>query len=549
MKPTGRALVTMLVGLSAFVLLIACSNLANLLFARALGRAREFAVRSALGASRLQLILPLTFESLLLALVGGAMALLVSTWTCDWLRAEILRSGDAGIEFFLDWRVLAFAAVISMSTVMIFGVGPALFAMRVSLDEVLKSQSRATASRGHHRLRATLIIAQFALAMTLLAGAGYFLHGAHKALKEDNGWNSDQVIQGALYFPKGFRNDNEINLFFSQLVERVEQTPGAAAASISWGLPYRGLNNQRRYIVQGRDNSQASQMPNVQVNGISARYFEVTGTRLLAGRAFDAADIRQALPLAIISESMARAVFKNENPIGQRIAVDGVQPPEWREIIGVVNDVSSADVTKQPINQQVYEPITYDHWYYGEGKLAPVYIAVRSARVSAEKMGRSIREAVAAVDPNLPIRELMTANAMIAQFTGQMEVIKTLLTAFAAVGIGLAGLGIYGALARTVVQRTSEIGIRMALGAQVKDAIGMILGLGFRLAISGAVIGLFGAFAVSRLIQSALPGMASNNVVILPLATLGMIVVALLASYMPARRAAAIEPAVALRNE
>lgn len=548
-KSTERALLTMLVGLSSFVLLIACSNLANLLLARAMGRTREFAVRAALGASRVQLMLPLSFETMFLAFAGGMTALLVSTWTCDWLSAEILKTGDVGIELFLDWRVLGFAALISISTVALFGVAPALFATRVSLEEVLKSQSRATASRGHHRLRAILIVGQFSLAMTLLAGAGYFLRGAQKALNENNGWSSEQVVQGMINFPKGYRKDSELNVFFTQMIERLENVPGADAASISYGLPYRGLNNQRQYVAQGQENAPANQAPRAMANGVSPRYFEVTGTRLLFGRAFNSKDTKEGLPVAIISESMARALFKNENPIGHQIAVEGVQPPEWREIVGVVNDVLPADVAQEPIRNQVYEPITYDHWYFAEGKLVPIYLGVRSSRVPSEKMIQSIREAVAAVDPDLPIRELMTANAMIARFTGQIAIIRKLLTAFAFIGLGLAALGIYGALARTVAQRTSEIGIRMALGAQVKDAIALILKLGFRLAMSGAVIGLFGAFALSKLIQSALPGMASNNFVILPLATTGLIFVALLASYLPARRAAAIEPAVALRND
>jgi putative ABC transport system permease protein len=550
MKPTGRALVTMLVGLSAFVLLIACSNLANLLLARAMNRAREFAVRAALGASRLQLALPLTFESLTLAITGGAAALLVSKWTCDWLQRQIVDSGDAGMNLAIDWRVLAFTAGISLLTVLIFGVTPALFATRVSLEEALKSQSRgATANRGHHRLRSALIIGQFALAMTLLAGAGFFLRGAQKALNENNGWSSAQVIQGIINFPKGYRADSELNTFFAQLIERLEAVPGADAASISYGLPYRGLNNHRRYVVQGRDNSNPDQYPMVLANGISPRYFEVTGTQLLTGRAFNAADTKGGLAVAIISQSMASALFKTENPIGQRIAVDGVQPPEWREVVGVVNDVSPADVAQQPIANQVYEPITYDHWYFGEGKLVPVHIAVRASRVPAEKMIASIREAIAAVDPDLPIRELMTADAMIARFTGQMHVIKKLITAFAVIGLGLAALGIYGVLARTVAQRTSEIGIRMALGAQVTDTIRLILNFGLRLAGAGAILGLLGAFAIGRVIQNALPSMQSNNALILPLATTALVLVALIASYLPARRAAKIDPAVALRNE
>jgi putative ABC transport system permease protein len=549
LRPTGRALVTMLTGLSAFVLLIACSNLANLLLARAIGRAREFAVRAALGGSRLQLALPLTFESLALALIGGALALFVSAWTCDWLQGEMLRSGDAGMNLAMDWRVLAFTAGISIATVLMFGITPALFATRVSLEEVLKSQTRgATSGRGHQRFRSILIIGQFALAMILLAGAGYFLRGAHKALRENNGWSSDQVVQGAINTPKGFRKDSEWNAFFAQLTERLENIPGATAASISYGLPYRGLNNQRRYVVQGREDTPSDQFPAVMANGISSRYFEVTGTPLLTGRIFSEADTRGGLPVAIISESLAHALFKNENPIGHRIAVDGAQPVEWREIVGVVGNVLPADISQQPIAYQVYEPITFDHWYFGEGRLYPIYTAVRTT-LPPEKMVQSIREAIAAVDPDLPVRELMTANAMIAQHTGQMNVIKTLLTAFAIAGLGLAALGIYGVLARTVAQRTSEIGIRMALGAQMLDTIRLIVGFGLRLTLAGAVLGFAGSFGLSRVINNALPGMPSSNSLILPAAAFGLIMVGLLASYLPARRAARIDPAIALRNE
>ena len=550
MKPTGRALVTMLVGLSAFVLLIACSNLANLLLARAMARAREFAVRAALGASRLQLTLPLTFESLLLATIGGASALLVSVWTCDWLRRQIVQSGEPNMNLSIDWRVLAFTAAVSLVTVLIFGIAPALFATRVSLEETLKSQSRgATSNRGHHRFRSALIIAQFALAMTLLAGAGFFLRGAQKALNENNGWSSHQVVQGTIHFPKGYRSDSQLNPFFHELIERLEAVPGADAVSISYGLPYGGLNNTRRYIVQGRDNSNPDQLPFVLANGISPRYFEVTGTKLINGRTFSAADTKGGLPVAIISQSMARALFKDQNPLGQRIAVDGVQPPEWREIVGIVNDVLPADVAKQPITSQVYEPITYDHWYFAEGKLVPIFIAVRASRVPAEKLILSIRQAVAAVDPDLPIRKLITADAMVASLTGQMHVIKKLIAAFAIIGLALAALGIYGVLARVVAQRTSEIGIRMALGAQVIDTIRLILNFGLRLAGTGAILGLLGAFAIGRLINSALPGMHSSNGLILPLSSFALILVALIASYLPARRAARIDPAIALRNE
>lgn len=548
MNPTGRALVTMLVGLSGVVLLIACSNLANLLLARAMGRTREFAVRAALGASRRQIISPIGWESLALVGAGAAGALFCASWVSDWLTARLTAAGENTVVQ-LDWRVVAFTLIASLITSLAFGLAPALFAMRVKVNEALKLNSRgASAGKGHQRFRGALIIAQFAMAMTLLAGAGLFLRGANAALNAHNGWSSDQVLQGTIHPPKNFRGGNDLNIFFMELIQRLQSIPGVEQASISYGLPYKGLNNLRQYTTENPDQFRRGDEPRVLVNGISAGYFSVTGTRLLNGRAFTEADVKNVPNVAIISESMARRLFGNENPIGRRIVQAGSDDAKL-EVVGVVSDVRSVDVAQNPINNQLYHPITQDHWYYGEGRLVPIYLAIRTAGASPESLAKAFREAVAAVDPDLAVRELMTANTMIERFASQIHVIKNILASFAASGLFLAALGIYGVLSRTVAQRTPEIGIRMALGARVSDTIRLILSSGLKLTVTGAVLGLIGAFVVSQLLAKALPSMQTNAGLILPLAGLGLFAVGLIACYLPARRAARINPLVALRAE
>ena len=253
--PAGRVLLAMLLGLSGFVLLIACSNLANLLLARAIERTREFAVRASLGASRLQLIRTLVLESTILAAAGGAAALFVAAWTTEWLRSIIANGGGPSFEFAMDWRVLSFALGASTLTLVICGIGPALFTSRINTNDTLKSGGRAaTASRGHQRLRYALIVGQFALAMILLAGAGFFMRGAANLLTTDLGWNADQVVQGNIALPEArYPDDDAINRFHRRLIERVQQLPGVTAVSVSYGLPYMGLNGQGRYVAEVGD--------------------------------------------------------------------------------------------------------------------------------------------------------------------------------------------------------------------------------------------------------------------------------------------------------
>ena len=541
--PTGKILVFMLLGLSGCVLLIACSNLANFLLARTIERTRELAVRAALGASRLQLIRPLAFESLVLATAGGGGALVVAVWTNNWLRSVIANGGGPAFDFSLDWRVLSFALGVSALTLLFFGIAPALFTMRVNTNATLKSGGRgATTTRGHQQFRSVLLVGQFAFAAILLAGAGFFVRGSVNLLKQHHGWESDHVVQALIVLPTDKYSDGaKISAFHRQLLERVEHLPGVESASFSYGLPYLGLRDSVQYLVEGRDLPSKGQELGARANGITASYFKVTGTRLVAGRYFSDTDTVGSPMVGIINETMARVLFPGENPIGRRLRRVGAESHERIEIVGVVADVLSADVEQAPADFQVYHPMMQE----------PRHGSMLAVRTTGEPGSaiESIRTAISALDADLPVRDLMTVNRNIESVTSQMYLCQQLLTCFALLGLFLATIGIYGMIARLVVQRTNEIGIRMALGAQVHDVIGLFLGSGVRIAMLGAVIGLLGAFGLSRLVASMLPGMQTDDGLVVAAATTLLVAVALVACWLPARRAAKVDPVVALRSE
>jgi predicted permease len=541
--PAGRVLLAMLLGLSGCVLLIACSNLANLLLARAIERTREFAVRAALGASRLQLIRTLVLESTILAAAGGAAALIVAAWTTEWLRSVIANGGGPSFDFQMDWRVLSFGLAVSILTLAICGIGPALFASRINTNDTLKSGGRAaTASRGHQRLRYALIAGQFALAMILLAGAGFFVRGATNLLATDLGWNADRVVQGQIALPEArYPNGDAINLFHRRLIDRVQQLPGVTAASLSYGLPYMGLNGQARYVAEvGTPRGRGSEFSS-KVNGITPSYFEVTGTRLVTGRFFNHADTASSLKVAIVSETLARTLFPAGNALGSRIGDPG-ESPAWMEIVGIVADVRSIDVAQEAASFQLYLPIA-------QGPLPNFMIAVRTAGVAAGSVSASIGAAIASLDPEVTTRALMPVTARMEEVTSQMRLMQQLLLAFAALGLLLASLGIYGAMTRMVAQRTNEIGLRMALGAQVMNVLGLVFRSGVRIVAIGAGVGLFGAVALSRLLASVLPTMETDSALVGVAGAFVLVAVALVACYLPARRATLVNPIEALRTE
>ena len=535
----GPGILGMLLGLSGLVLLFACSNLANLLLARTMARARELAVRSALGASRARLLSPLIVESLLLAFAGGICAIYFATWTNDWLKhvAEDL-------VLAIDWRMLGWAFGACLFTALSFGVAPALFALRLDLNSTLKSGARGvTGDRGHQRFRQVLIVCQFALALVLLAGAALLVRGIYEANNRHHGWESDHLVTGTMLLPTAtYPSGKEITNFQRLALERLEALPGVQSASISYAMPFFGLAEPRKYVVAGRDTPQPGHEPVAVINGISPHYFETVGTRLLDGRSFNEGDTLASPKVFIVNQAMARGLFGGESPLGRRIAQAGGNTIEWGEIVGVVGDVQSVLADQVAVTYQLYQPMSQEPRHLSE-------IAVRTAGVAPSMLVDSIRTTMAALDRDLPVRQLQPAETTIAKANYQTGVLGSMLSFLAVLGLGLASLGIYGVIARTMAERTGEFGIRLALGAQVGDIIRLVLGGGAKLALLGSAIGLLGAFGISRLLGALLPGMQTNSVLVLSGVTLLLIAVGLVAGYMPARYASRISPVEAMRAE
>ncbi len=540
----ARGILVMLVGLSGFVLLIACSNLANLMLARTMTRAREFAVRAALGASRAQMLRPLLVESLMLAVVGGLCAIFVAMWTFDWL--EVASNGDntVGVVLTFDWHVFAWAFGACLFTALAFGVAPAHFALRLDLNHTLKSGSRgSTGDRGHRRFREFLIVGQFALAMVLLAGAALFVRGVHELNNRRAGWESDHLVTGTMALPAvSYPNDKQVADFQRLTLERLEALPGVVSASLSDSMPFLALTEARKFLVAGRETPQPGREPVALVNGVSPHYFETVGTRLLNGRRFDAGDALTSPKVFIINQTMARGLFGDENPIGRRIAQAGRDATEWGEIVGVVADVQSVNANPSAVTYQLYQPRAQEVRRSSE-------IAVRSAGTAPSALVDSIRMTMMSLDADLPVRQLQSAENSIAKVNYGYGVVSSLLSAMALLGLGLASLGVYGVIARTVAQRTGEFGIRIALGARAGDIVRLVLSSGVKLSLVGSAFGLLGAFGTTRLMAAAFPSIRTDNVPVVIGVTLLLIGIAQIAGYIPARRASRIDPTEALRAE
>jgi putative ABC transport system permease protein len=537
-------MLTMLIGLSSFVLLIACSNLANLLLARTMARAREFAVRAALGASRLQLLRPLIAESLVLAIAGGACAIVVAMWTSDWLAVRSMDDSGQGIVLPLDWHVLGWAFAASLATAVAFGLAPGLFALRLDVNDTLKSGGRGmTGGPGHQRFRNLLIIGQFGLAMVLLAGAALFVSGLNELNGRRSGWSSDQLVSGTIVLPAGAYPDADKIAAFQRLtIERLESLPGVAAASVSSFTPFFEWGDVRKYRVEGREISQPGHEPVANVNSVSPRYFETVGTRIVSGRAFNASDSAAAPKVFIINQAMAAGLFGNENPIGRHLARAGTAGAEWGEIVGVAVDATPVLTDPGPVTFQIYQPMAQEPRAQNE-------IIVRAANVAPTALIGRIRTLMARLDADLPVRQLQPADTTIYRTNYQLRVLRDILFFFASLGLGLASLGVYGVIARTTAQRANEFAIRLALGACVRDITQLVLKSGVRLAVIGSAIGLFGAIGVSRLLTAGFPAMHLSNPFVLLGTALFLIGVALLASWIPARRAGKVDAVLALRAE
>lgn len=540
----------MTLGLAGFVLTIACANLANLLLARAIARTHDYAVRAALGATRSKLLRPLLAESVLLALCGGALGVLVASWANEWMSGRLSATGYIHVTLPIEWHVVAFAAVISLGTGLAFGLAPAWFMSRVDVNHSLKSGGRLrTGDRTQTRFRQFLIAGQFALALMLLAGAGFFIRGVDRMLERAIGWDSNALTMTVFNLPANkYPTPADSYRFYTRLQERLGALPGVEHVAVAWTLPlYQYLTN-RAFVVDGRPAPTPGHEPLISLNAVTPSYVPTIGARLISGRNFTEADGAGAPAVGLINETLAKVLFPGEDPIGKRLGTTNAAKRDWIEIVGVVSDQGFAVSFNAPITRSLLMvPLAQQTWNY-------VTVAIRSS--SPEAVVPGFRNVMTELDPDLPLQQFGPVRQNIAKTMSGTHMISTMLGGFAVLGLFLAGIGLYGVIANFVAQRTAEIGVRVALGAQARDVLWLVIHSGLRLTLAGAVIGLIGAFGLSHLLGLLSPEISANPTLqkydtplILAVVVLLLLTVAALACWIPARRATKVDPMVALRAD
>jgi putative ABC transport system permease protein len=522
----------------AFVLLIACANVANLMLARAAGRAREIAIRAALGASRGRIIRQLLTETGLLVLAGSALGLLLAFWLLR-LFASLSPPGAPRFdEIGIDAYVLGFTFGTALVTGLLFGLAPALSVSKPDLNCALKEGKDGAGGIRGGRLRSGLVIAEMALALMLLIGGGLLMKSFLRLRQVDPGFNPDQVLTVRLFLNRTHYPDaGQILSFYTPLLERLKTLPGVQSVGATSTLPLSGNNTDVSFSIEGRPQPPPDQEPVAWYSSVSPDYFRTMQMRLLKGRVFTDHDDEKSGNVVIISETMVRRYWPNEEPLGKRI---GSGPDRWREIVGVVKDVKhfGLDADTPP---SMYIPV----------RQQPARGMTVTIRTSAEPLSvtSALRREVWASDRNLAVAQVRTMDDLMSSSITQQRFTFLLLGCFAGVALVLAAIGTYGVMSYAVTQRTHEIGIRLALGARRTNVLGLVIRSGMRLALAGAALGLAGAFALTRLMSSLLFGVTPTDAMTFVSISVGLLAVALLACYVPARRATKVDPLVALRYE
>jgi len=529
-------------GLAGFVLLIACANLANLQLVRTAARSRELTVRAALGAGRWRLLRHSFTESLLVSLIGGTISLALALGAVRFISARLF-STLPGASVELDYKVFGFALLCSLVTGALFGTVPAWLASRVDLNLALRENSRgSTAGRSQHRLRHTLVIGEVAFAMILLAAGGLFLRGLQRFIKTDPGWQPDGLLTAQIGLRGDkYSDDKQRVVFATELENRLRALPGVQHVGIGSSLLVYGFNSSSSFLVEGLPEPPPDKYQEMFFEPVNGDYFEAVGARVQQGRSFNATDTADHPKVVIINETTARTFWPGVSPIGKRISSTGKQR-DYFEIVGVVNDLAFPGSLR--------EPYTRFQGFFPAAQQSPAYLTI-SLRTSSdsEKFSNSLRTTVAEIDPNLPVYRIRTARTVIDQGLGSISLLGSLLGAFAIIGVMLAAIGIYGVISYTVVQRTGELGIRVALGAQRRDVMWLVLGKGAILILSGTLLGGAGAYVVMRLLISLIPSLPTRDPLTLTVMGFALVLVALAACYIPARRATKIDPLVALKSQ
>ncbi|HEX5734752.1 MAG TPA: ABC transporter permease [Blastocatellia bacterium] len=534
-----------LLGAVGFVLLIACANVANLLLARVGARQKEIAVRTALGASRLRIVRQLLTESMMLSVGGGAAGFLIAVWGVNWLVSLGPDTIPRVHEIAVDPRVVGFTLLISAATSLLFGLAPALQASRPDLTDALKEGGRSSAGLARNRLRSVLVISEVALSLVLLVGAGLMIRSFAKLNQVDPGFNPAEVLtMGVALLRSKYPEEERVASFYSQLLERAAATPGVVSAGAISELPFSGSNTNDSFTIEGRPPVAKQEEPITEYRVVTPRYFESMGIPLLAGRDFAETDTKQAPNVVVINEAFANRHFAGESPLGQRIRLQG-QERDPLLIVGVVGDVRQLGLDQQPI-PEAYVPFLQD-------PLSKTYqrsmTIVARTKSDPGSVAGSLRAELTSLDKSLPVFSLKPMTEYLRDSLARRRFNLILLTAFGGVALVLAAIGIYGVISYGVTQRTHEIGIRMALGAEKGDVLRLVIRQGMIMALGGVAIGLLASLALTRLMETLLFGVSVTDTLTFTVIALLLTSVALLACFVPARRATKVDPLVALRYE
>ena len=543
----SRPALLLLLGAVSFVLLIACANVANLLLARAASRGREVAIRTAMGASRGRVIRQLLTESVLLSLAGGLLGVIVALAAVGLLPKIAGDSIPQGAPIGLDPWVLAFTAVVSLFTGLLFGIVPALRTANLDLRGTLNEGSRgSTAGPGQHVLRGALVAMEIALAMLLLVGSGLLLRSFSRLQEVPPGFQPDHLLVADIPLsPTAYAKPQDRYQFFDRLVERAKSLPGVRSAAAASFLPVSGGGSIIHFNITGRPPKSPHEFVAAGYRTITPNYLETLGVPLLQGRFFTRGDNEKSPAVVIINATMAHTFFPNENPLGKRLQLGALPEQEvpTMEIVGVVGDVHFGLGTDP--QAEMYLP------YRQADLLLPVFqlsVVLRTAGDPALQTA-ALRSALAEIDPNQPLVKVRTMEDNMATTVAQPRFRTWLIGILAMLALVLAAVGVYGVMSYTVTQRTSEIGVRVALGAQPKDVFRIIVGEGLRLALFGVGVGLVAALVLTRLLQSFLFGISAYDPLTFIAVSLLLTLVAVAASYFPARRATRVDPMIALRYE